>query len=53
MIDMKIPSFERNAIPLMALGSEILWMLWEEKERFAEVYGIDGNTERVITVKVM
>ncbi|HIU26341.1 MAG TPA: tRNA lysidine(34) synthetase TilS [Candidatus Copromorpha excrementigallinarum] len=53
MIDMKIPSFERNAIPLVALGSEILWMLWEEKERFAEVYGIDGNTERVITVKVM
>ena len=53
MTDMKIPSFERDRIPLAALGREVLWLMWSGKERFAEVYGTDENTERVLTVKVM
>lgn len=52
-VDMKIPAGERDMIPLVGIGSEILWIpAVSQKGRFSASYRINPETKRVITVEI-
>jgi tRNA(Ile)-lysidine synthase len=48
VIDGKIPSAERDAIPLLACGSEVLWIVGG---RINERYKIQADTRNVFQVR--
>ena len=49
MITEKIPRQIRDRIPLVAAGSHVLWLTgW----RISEAFKVDGDTERVLQVRV-
>ncbi|EYE87926.1 tRNA(Ile)-lysidine synthetase [Fervidicella metallireducens AeB] len=47
-IDKKIPKEDREKLPLIALGSEILWIYGI---RDTKNYKVDGNTKRILEIK--
>lgn len=48
MADEKIPAAERDGIPLLAIGSSVLWVVGS---RMSANYQIDENTRRVFEVR--
>lgn len=49
-INEKIPAGERDTIPCIASGSEILWILGH---RMSSAYQITGRTERILQIEVV
>ena len=47
MIDEKIPAAKRDRIPLLAIGSDVLWVVGC---RIGDSYRIDAETKRVLEV---
>lgn len=50
MITEKIPRQCRDAIPVVAAGSHVLWLAGG---RISESFKVDGNTERVVQMKLL
>ncbi|KAB0578368.1 tRNA(Ile)-lysidine synthase [Fusobacterium naviforme] len=48
MADEKIPAAERNSIPLLTVGSDVLWVVGH---RISAGYRIDSGTRRVLEVR--
>lgn len=46
-IDLKIPQYERNFIPLICFGEEIAWIVGY---RVSENYKVDVNTKRILEI---
>ena len=49
MINLKINKNERDSIPLVAEGSNVLWLIGK---RNSEAYRVDDSTTRILQVKV-
>lgn len=50
MVTEKIPRQSRDEIPLVAAGSHVLWLAgW----RISEFFKVDGNTERVLQIRLV
>ena len=49
MIDEKIPADQRDSVLLLAMGSEILWVVGH---RISEEYKADENTENVLEITI-
>ncbi len=50
MVTEKIPRQIRDEIPLLAAGSHVLWLTgW----RISEAFKVDGDTERILQVKLL
>ncbi|MCM1188588.1 MAG: tRNA lysidine(34) synthetase TilS [bacterium] len=49
MINEKIPRGLRDKIPVLAEGNHVLWLVGY---RISEYYKVDGNTRRIIQVKI-
>lgn len=49
MITEKIPRDRRDKMPLLAEGSHVIWLIGR---RISEYYKVNGNTERVLQVKL-
>ena len=48
MIDEKIPAQEREKIPLLVLGSEVLWMIGG---RINENYKVTSETKKILEIR--
>ena len=48
-IDMKIPKVQRDEIPLLAIGSEIIWIVGHD---YSHNYQVSGNTKKCIEIKL-
>ena len=48
MITEKIPAADRDLIPLLADGSQIIWLIGY---RLGEAYKTDSNTKRILQVQ--
>lgn len=52
-VDMKIPAQERDMIPLVGIGNEILWIpAVSQRGRYSASYRMNQDTKRVITVEI-
>lgn len=49
-IDLKIPRFKRDKIPLLASKSEIVWVVGQ---RISEKFKIDENAKKILKIEVM
>ena len=49
MINLKINKNERDSIPLVAEGSNVLWLIGK---RNSEAYRVDDSTKRILQIKV-
>ncbi len=49
MVTEKIPRDMRDRIPVLAVGKHVVWLVGY---RISEYYKVDGNTERVLQVKI-
>ena len=49
MITEKIPKEDREALPLLAEGSHVLWIIGG---RISEYYKVDRNTKRILQVQL-
>lgn len=48
MIDEKIEAKDRNKIPLVAMGKDIIWIVGK---RLSEAYKVDDSTKRILEIK--
>lgn len=48
MIEEKIPKQLRDGMPVVAMGSHILWLVGR---RISERFKVDGDTERILQVR--
>ena len=49
MVTEKIPQQLRDRIPVLAAGNHILWLVGR---RISEYFKVDGNTKRILQVKL-
>lgn len=57
-VDQKIPKQERDKIPLVAIGSEVLWIIAGQesalkRHRYSEKYKVDEKTKKVLTIEMI
>jgi tRNA(Ile)-lysidine synthase len=50
MIDVKIPAGVRDSVPVIACGSDVLWVVGY---RISENYKVTKETKRVIRITVL
>jgi tRNA(Ile)-lysidine synthase len=58
MVDQKIPSRERDNIPLVAMGCEVLWVIATSqnsltKHRYTSAYKLGAETKRVLALELI
>jgi len=53
-VDRKIPKDERDAVPMVKIGREVLWILpYGGKGRFTSKYKVCENTKKVICIEII
>lgn len=50
-VDEKCPAERRSRIPLLCLGSEVIWAAWPAGGRISENFKVEDSTERIISLE--